>query len=97
MIRKYLALISIFFLFDPGFTFILPPRLAQLNLQKNTLAFEQLCNSLDIKCVILTRDQVPPHGPFPYGNARDLIHPGADTYKTLAHQIKNIIDGPNTP
>ena len=64
----------------------------QLNLQKNTLAFEQLCHLLDIQCVILKRDQIPPYGP--YGNARDLIHPGADTYKTLAHQIKTILDKP---
>ena len=63
----------------------------QLNLQKNTLAFEQLCTSLNIQSVILKRDQIPPHGPFPYGNARDLIHPGADTYKTLAQHIAGLV------
>jgi len=65
----------------------------QLNLQKNTLAFEQLCNSLGIQSVILTRDNVNDR-PYPNGRARDLIHPGADVYKTLAHRIKTILDEP---
>ena len=65
-----------------------------LNLQKNTLAFEQLCLSLGIKAIIFGREQVPPHPPFPNGGARDLTHPGADIYKPLVQQIKNIIAGP---
>lgn len=67
-----------------------------LNLQKNTLAFKHLCYSLGIECIILTRDQMPKHPPYPYGSARDLIHPGAATYKKLAQQIKSIIDGPQS-
>lgn len=65
-----------------------------LNLQKNTLAFEQLCRSLDIESIVLAREKVPPHPPFPNGGARDLTHPGADIYKPLVQQIKRIIDGP---
>jgi hypothetical protein len=65
----------------------------QLNLQKNTLAFEQLCNSLGIRSVIITRDYIQTN-PSPYNNARDLIHPGADDYKQLAQHVKNILDGP---
>jgi len=65
----------------------------QLNLQKNTLAFEQLCNSLDIRSVIITRDYIKTN-PSPYNNARDLIHPGADDYKQLAQKVKNILDEP---
>ena len=65
----------------------------QLNLQKNTLAFEQLCNSLGIRSVIITRDYIKTN-PSPYNNARDLIHPGADNYKQLAQKVKNILDEP---
>lgn len=65
----------------------------QLNLQKNTMAFKYLCQTLGIKPIILDRNQVDTR-PFPFGDARDLIHPGADTYRTLAHQVKNIIDEP---
>ena len=65
-----------------------------LNLQKNTLAFEQLCLLLGIKSIVLGREKVPPHPPFPNGGARDLTHPGADIYKPLVQQIKTIIDGP---
>jgi len=65
----------------------------QLNLQKNTLAFEQLCNSLGIRSVIITRDYIKTN-PSPYNNARDLIHPGADDYKQLAQKIKTILDEP---
>lgn len=62
----------------------------KLNLQKNTLAFEQLCNSLGIKPVILTRDYAKDR-PFPFGDARDLIHPGADDYKKLAQHIAGLV------
>jgi lysophospholipase L1-like esterase len=62
----------------------------QLNLLKNTLAFEQLCNSLGIKPVILTRDYAKDR-PFPFGDARDLIHPGADDYKKLAQHIAGLV------
>jgi hypothetical protein len=65
----------------------------QLNLQKNTLAFKYLCQSLGIESIVLDRNQVDTK-PFPFGDARDLIHPGADTYRTLAQQVKTIIEGP---
>lgn len=64
----------------------------RLNLQKNTLAFQHLCKALQIKPVVLTRDQIPPHPPFPYGQARDLTHPGADTYRKLAEQVVPMLD-----
>jgi hypothetical protein len=62
----------------------------QLNLEKNTLAFENVCNSLSVTPVILTRNQIQTH-PFPYGGARDLIHPGVDTYKKLAQQVAGLV------
>ena len=65
----------------------------QLNLQKNTRAFEHLCNSLDIKSIVLPRDNSMDR-PFPYGGARDLMHPGAEAYTKVAQQVKAIIDGP---
>jgi hypothetical protein len=66
----------------------------QLNLQKNTLAFEQLCGSLNIKPIVLPRSQVPPHPPFPYGNSRDLTHPGPDVYRPMVQRLKEIVSGP---
>jgi lysophospholipase L1-like esterase len=65
----------------------------QLNLQKNTLAFKYLCQTLGIEPIVLDRNQVNTR-PFPFGDARDLIHPGADMYRTLAHRIKTILDEP---
>jgi lysophospholipase L1-like esterase len=62
-----------------------------LNLQKNTLAFRSLCDSLDIKHVLLPRDIIS-RPPFPYGCGRDLVHPGAETYKIIASQVANLID-----
>lgn len=64
-----------------------------LNLQKNTLAFEHLCKTLNIQSIILPRDNTMDQ-PFPNGGARDLIHPGADAYKKVAQQVKDIIVGP---
>ena len=60
-----------------------------LNLQKNTLAFEQLCNSLDITAIIMPRNEI-----VFSGTARDLQHPGADDYKKLAQHVQNMIAGP---
>jgi hypothetical protein len=60
-----------------------------LNLQKNTLAFEHLCNSLGITAIIMPRNTV-----VYSGTARDLQHPGADDYKKLAQRVQNIIVGP---
>lgn len=64
-----------------------------LNLQKNTLAFEQLCHALNIRPIVLTRDCAADR-PFPEGGARDLIHLGADKYQALAQKVKTILDEP---
>ena len=29
--------------------------------------------------------------PFPLGGARDLLHPGAETYKKLAQQVAGLV------
>jgi hypothetical protein len=76
-------------------TWFTSPINQQLNLQKNTLAFEQLCNSLGIRSIILTRDHAEDR-PFPESNARDLIHLGADAYNTLAQKVKTMLDGPTS-
>jgi hypothetical protein len=61
----------------------------QLNLQKNTLAFAHLCNSLNITAIIMPRETLN------YScSARDLQHPGADEYNRLAQHVHNIIAGP---
>ena len=65
----------------------------QLSLQKNTMAFEHLCNSLGIQSIVLPRDNTMDRR-FPYGDARDLLHPGAEAYTKVAQQVKAIIDGP---
>jgi hypothetical protein len=60
-----------------------------LNLQKNTLAFKHLCNSLGITAIIIPREALN------YSrSARDLQHPGADEYKKLAQHVQTIIVGP---
>lgn len=66
----------------------------QLNLQKNTLAFKNLCDVLGIISIIMPREQIPDRGPFPNGNARDLTHPGADDYKKVAQHVYDTIAGP---
>ena len=63
-----------------------------INLHKNTLAFESLCKSLHIRPVVLPRDTIPRSPQFPHGLSRDLMHPGAETYKIIASQIANLID-----
>jgi hypothetical protein len=67
----------------------------KLNLEKNTMAFQYLCQSLDIKPIIFPREAIVTK-PFPMGDARDLIHPGPESYKTLAHQVKDLLDEPAT-
>jgi len=64
-----------------------------LNLKKNTMAFKYVCETIGIKPVVLDRSLVTTLK-FPDNDARDLIHPGRDFYKTLAHRVKNIIDEP---
>lgn len=63
----------------------------QLNLEKNTLAFRHLCHELDIKPLILSREQVPSHGLYPFSDARDLTHPGAESYAGLAKHMAELI------
>jgi hypothetical protein len=67
-----------------------------LNLEKNTLAFQQVCENLGIESIILSRTQVPPHGLFPYSRARDLTHPGVDDYKELVQRIQPLLNRPET-
>jgi len=64
-----------------------------LNLKKNTMAFKYICETLGIEPVILDRSLVTTQK-FPNNDARDLIHPGRDFYKTLACRVQNIIDKP---
>jgi lysophospholipase L1-like esterase len=71
-------------------TWFTSPTNQQLNLQKNTLAFEQLCSLLDIESVIVPRDNSMDR-PFPNGGARDLLHPGPDAYKKLAQQVAGLV------
>ena len=58
----------------------------QLNLLKNTLAFKQLCTSLNIMPIVLSRQSVPTGR-----SARDLMHPGATVYKTLAKHVVELL------
>jgi hypothetical protein len=58
----------------------------ELNLLKNTMAFKQLCDSLQIKLIVISRKNIPMDC-----SARDLAHPGAATYKTLAKQIGSLL------
>lgn len=62
-----------------------------LNLKKNTLAFKYICDTIGIEPIILDRSLIATQK-FPDNDARDLIHPGRDLYKTLAHRVKNIIN-----
>jgi len=64
-----------------------------LNLKKNSMAFNYVCETIGIKPIILDRSLVTTLK-FPNNDARDLIHPGQNFYKTLAHRVKNIIDEP---
>lgn len=65
----------------------------RLNLEKNTLAFQQICEQNNVTYIVLDRNQVPPHGRHPNSNARDLTHPGAECYTELAHRIKQLMTG----
>lgn len=59
----------------------------QLNLAKNTGAFKNLCHQLDIKCLILSRNQV-----INDWSARDFLHPGPLANQKLAKHICSLID-----
>jgi hypothetical protein len=71
-------------------TWFTSPLNQQLNLQKNTLAFEQLCSSLGIQSIILPRDNSMDR-PWPNGTARDLLHPGVEAYKKLAQHVAGLV------
>jgi hypothetical protein len=58
------------------------PQNHDLNLEKNTRAFKNLCSELNIEAVVLDRDQV-----INDGCARDLAHPGPLANQTLCKQI----------
>jgi hypothetical protein len=64
----------------------------RLNKEKNTLAFQQVCQNLDIKSIILSRTQVPMHGLFPFSSARDLTHPGPKDYSKIAQTMSDLLD-----
>ena len=53
-----------------------------LNLEKNTLAFEKICESLAIEYKIISR-----HSIVSDKCARDLSHPGPQVYKKLAKHV----------
>lgn len=55
---------------------------ADINAQKNELAFRELCRQYDINCLILKIEDV-----FPVDRARDQLHPGPQTHKLLAERI----------
>jgi len=62
----------------------------EINLQKNTLAFQQLCDSTGIKHVIFSRESIPtPTAPNEF--ARDLQHPGSKVYQQIATRAANLI------
>jgi hypothetical protein len=59
-----------------------------INCQKNTLAFRQLCNDLNIQHLILPRSQI-----LKIDHARDLQHPGKKSYQDLAEHVKKTLFG----
>jgi hypothetical protein len=58
----------------------------QLNLQKNTWAFEHLCQQLDIRSVVLPRSMLASDR-----KARDLSHPGPKVYEKLAKHVQDLL------
>ncbi len=58
----------------------------QLNLEKNTMAFKYLCQSLNIGTVILPRSFVKSDK-----SGRDLSHPGPEIYTMLAKHVINLL------
>lgn len=58
-----------------------------LNLVKNTRAFVNLCEELEVKPLILERKEIIQHD-----LARDLQHPGQNSYAVLALKIKNKLE-----
>lgn len=61
----------------------------EINLRKNTLAFEKLCDSLQIKSIILPRST---YNLFDSTDlARDLMHPGPKFQQTVAQKVAELI------
>jgi hypothetical protein len=60
----------------------------EINLEKNTQAFQFLCNQLSIIPIILTRNWITN---CQNDVARDLQHPGPSSYQQLAEKIKSLI------
>ena len=58
----------------------------QLNLNKNTLAFRQICQENNTKCIIIPRS-----GVVNLDVARDLMHPGQESNKKLAESIAQLV------
>lgn len=58
----------------------------QLNLEKNTRAFRNLCNELNIVCIILPRNAV-----VKVDLARDLLHPGILSNLAMAKQFQSLM------
>ncbi len=64
-----------------------------LNFQKNTLAFKQLCNELNIQYLILPSSQIHKISHAQSDCARDLLHPGKKSYELLAYHVKKTLFG----
>jgi lysophospholipase L1-like esterase len=67
-------------------TWFSSPSNQELNLLKNTMALKQLCDSLQIQLIVVPRKNIPKDH-----SARDLMHPGAAAYKTLAKQVVSLL------
>jgi hypothetical protein len=63
----------------------------QLNLEKNTRAFEHLCQQLNINSHVLPRSLIVSDR-----QARDLMHPGPWVYKKLANQVQSLLGQPGS-
>ena len=59
----------------------------QLNLEKNTLAVQQLCATHDIKFYVMGRNEIKQ-----LDLGRDLMHPGPASYKHIAEQFARQFD-----
>lgn len=58
----------------------------KINVEKNTRAFRNLCNELDIVCIILPRDAL-----VTIDLARDLKHPGTQSNLAMAKKFQSLI------
>jgi hypothetical protein len=60
---------------------------SQMNFLKNTLAIENICNSLGIKLIHVEYSNLDKLGVCKYDLARDLIHPGINSNQIIADYI----------